>query len=181
VLSDQAGQTSSVAPVGPDGALAFTGQDLFPGLYSIRLSDPAYYIKSIAVKGARMVGDKLELLEGSSATLSVVAAPTGTLSQLDGFALRDGKPAAASMVLLVPRDVSRTMLFRRDQSDSDGSFTMAAVIPGKYTLVAIDDTGIGIAYKDPAVIQPYLAGGQTIDFPPRSKEPVKIAVQPRSH
>jgi hypothetical protein len=29
------------------------------------------------------------------------------------------------------------------------------------------------------VVQPYLAGGQALDFPLRSAEPVRITVQPR--
>jgi len=39
-----------------------------------------------------------------------------------------------------PQDPSLNRgLFRRDQSDSDGSFSLRDAAPGKYTVVAIED------------------------------------------
>ncbi len=163
----------------PDGSFTATDSSPLPGWHSIRLNSADYFIKSIAAKGARISGDKIELLEGSSPTLAITLAPAAMLSKLDGFALRDDKPTPGAMVLLVPSDLNRGLLFRRDQTDSDGSFTLPAIAPGKYTLLAIDDDGRGLLYKDPAVIRPYLTAGQAITFPLPSKEPVKITVQPR--
>jgi protocatechuate 3,4-dioxygenase beta subunit len=38
------------------------------------------------------------------------------------------------VVVLVPTDPdANSELFRRDQSDSDGNFTLATVIPGEYS------------------------------------------------
>jgi hypothetical protein len=108
-----------------------------------------------------------------------VATPVESLSKLDGFALRDAKPVPGAMVLLIPKNLASTSLFRRDQSDSDGSFTMTAIPAGQYTLIGIADDGRGLAYKDRTVLEPYLAEGQTIEFPLRSKEPVKVSVRAR--
>jgi hypothetical protein len=179
VLVDRANGFGTAGQVGVDGAIKFTDLTFAPGLYSVQLGSSDFYVRSVAVKGARKVGEQIELVEASSAVITIVATPVESLSKLDGFALRDGKPVAGAMLLLVPKDLNSTSLFRRDQSDSDGSFSMAAIPAGRYTLIGIDDDGRGLVYKDPAVIQPYLAEGQTLEFPLRSKEPVKVAVHPR--
>ncbi len=44
------------------------------------------------------------------------------------------------MIALVPRDPDADReLFRRDQSDLDGTFSLGNVIPGEYTVVAIEN------------------------------------------
>jgi hypothetical protein len=79
------------------------------------------------------------------------------------------------MILLLPQDQNRSLLIRRDQSDSDGTFTLPQVVPGRYTLLGIDD-GRDLAYQDPSVMKPYLAGGQVIDIPLPNEELVKVNV-----
>jgi hypothetical protein len=135
------------------------------------------YVKSIAAKGAAVYGGTVEIAEGASVQLSVLAAK-GVRSKLDGIALKDDKPVAAAMVLLVPQELNRKALIRRDQSDSDGTFTLPEIVPGRYTLLAIDD-GRELAYQDPDVIKPYLPGGQLIEFPLKSDAPVKVKVVSR--
>jgi hypothetical protein len=54
------------------------------------------------------------------------------------------------------------MLFRRDQSDSDGTFTLREILPGRYTVVAIE-RGWDLDWQDPAVLKPYLAHGEVVD------------------
>jgi hypothetical protein len=78
---------------------------------------------------------------------------------LTGFAKRDGKGVAGVMVVLVPAELSALQaLARRDQSDSDGSFSLRDVAPGQYTLVAIED-GWELDWAQPEVIARYLRGG----------------------
>jgi hypothetical protein len=79
------------------------------------------------------------------------------------------------MVLLLPQDMSHSLLIARDQSDSDGTFTLRDIHPGRYTLVAIDD-GRDLAYQDPAVMKAYLGAGSVLEFPLRSDNPVKVTV-----
>ena len=72
-------------------------------------------------------------------TLTVLMNASGT-SRMDGFAQKDGKGFAGALVLLVPRNPAQLQtLSRRDQSDSDGSFSLRDVVPGSYTVVAIED------------------------------------------
>ena len=68
------------------------------------------------------------------------------------------------MVLLLPQDIQHSPgLIRRDQSDSDGTFTLTNIVPGQYTLVAIDG-GDELEYSNASVIQPYLANGQILNI-----------------
>jgi hypothetical protein len=86
-----------------------------------------------------------------------------TLSQgstrVEGFARRDGKGVAGVMVVLTPKSLgAMKTLARRDQSDSDGSFSLRDVVPGQYTVVAIED-GWELDWSQPDVIARYLPGG----------------------
>jgi hypothetical protein len=95
--------------------------------------------------------------------------------------MRDGKPAAGVMILLVPNPAAEREMFRRDQSDSDGSFQMSRVVPGQYTAVAIED-GWTLDWARPEVIARYLAGGQKVTVPAHTKDfAIKdsVPVQPK--
>src|ERR1700676_188673 len=72
---------------------------------------------------------------------------------------------------LVPKDPeSHSDLFRRDQSDQDGSFSLRSVIPGTYTVVAIED-GWDLDWSRPGVIAHYVKHGQTVTVTDRSQNP----------
>jgi Carboxypeptidase regulatory-like domain len=76
---------------------------------------------------------------------------------IEGYVRRpDGKPSVPSMVILVPagEDTSPD-LFRRDQTDLDGSFTLPDVLPGNYLLIAVENAW-GIRWNDPSTVMPYL-------------------------
>lgn len=174
LLSD--GKRGSYAQLQQDGSFSFDSNNpVSPGRYEVYINNaPGGYVKSVAAKGAPVSGDTVEIAEGASVQLSVVVG-NGVRSKLDGIALRDGKPVSAAMVLLLPQDLNRSLIIRRDQSDSDGTFTLPEISPGRYTLLAIDD-GSDLAYQDPAVIRPYLAEGQVIDIPAEDNAPVKVKV-----
>lgn len=52
-------------------------------------------------------------------------------------------------------------LFRRDQSDLDGSFRLRNLIPGSYTVVAIEN-GWDLDWAQPGVSTHYAKHGQTV-------------------
>lgn len=176
LLSD--GKQSFSARIEQDGAFSFSNNAPSPGQYEVYVSNaPEAYVRSITAKGAPVSGDTVEIDEGASIQLSVVAA-RGVRSKLDGIAVKDDKPVAAAMILLLPRDLNRKALIRRDQSDSDGTFTLPEIVPGRYALLAIDD-GRELAYQDPEVIKPYLAGAQLIDLPLKGDSPARVKVLSR--
>jgi hypothetical protein len=73
-------------------------------------------------------------------------------------------------------------LFRRDQSDLDGTFGLGTVIPGDYTIVAIEN-GWDLNWSQPGVIAHYVEHGKKITVPAGAQEPVHLTepveVQPR--
>ena len=71
---------------------------------------------------------------------------------------------------------NNTPLFRRDQSDSDGTFTLANVVPGQYTVIAIAN-GWDLEWANPTVLQPYLAKGERVQVPAQGRLEIKVQVQ----
>lgn len=161
-----------------DGSLQPNGQALSAGHCEVTLGNaPGFYLKSIAAGDAKPSADTVELVEGVDNRITVVAAK-GAMSELGGTAIQNERPVSSAMLLLLPEDSARGSLIRRDQSDSDGSFLLHDILPGRYTLLAIDN-GKDLAYRDPAAIQPYLAQGVKIEFPRQNSAPVRVNVVPR--
>lgn len=159
----------------------FDFAEVRPGSYELtaRAEGRPLAILQIAVQGAQLEGHVLTI--GTEAvTLAATVAPAS--STLTGF-VRDGEhPASGVMVVLVPEHPGDHTLYRRDQSDSDGSFSLGQIAAGRYTLVAIRD-GWDLDWAEPAVIDQYLARGQSVVVTgaagnPR-KLPVPLAAQPR--
>jgi len=91
--------------------------------------------------------------------------------------LREGKETAGAMVVLVPADPAHNqVLFRRDQSDSDGTFTLGNIVPGTYTLLAIQN-GWDLEWSKPEVLRRFMAQGEAMIVAPKGKYSVKVKVQ----
>lgn len=108
----------------------------------------------------------------TSSTPAMIAATVYADPNLEviGFARKNGEPAAGAMIVLIPQNpVDNRDLFRRDQSDSDGSFDLRDVIPGKYTVVAIED-GWTLNWAEPEVIAHYLPQGRCVTVSERNAQ-----------
>jgi 5-hydroxyisourate hydrolase-like protein (transthyretin family) len=82
--------------------------------------------------------------------------------RIQGFVQKDSKGFGGAMVVLVPKQASNLeALARRDQSDSDGSFSLSDAIPGDYTVVAIED-GWELDWMQPGALARYLPRGQSV-------------------
>ncbi|MBV9154756.1 MAG: carboxypeptidase regulatory-like domain-containing protein, partial [Acidobacteriaceae bacterium] len=163
--------------IASDGSLEATDSNIVPGRYQLQIVNaPGFFLKSINVKGAKNLGNEIDVPEGGSVQLSIIASKG--LTRINGIAVKDENPIAGAMVLLVPQDLSRTDQFRRDQSDSDGTFSLFDVEPGRYTLVAIDH-GHELEYENPEVINAYLSQGEPLEAPLRNRSAVKVNVQVR--
>ena len=143
-----------------------------PGRYELRLSG-GLYLKAVLVKGAEYSRGELEVREGAQIQLAITA---GKAEDFGGVVTKEGQPIGGAMVLLVPQDFSHGAAIPRDQSDSDGTFTMTSVAPGSYTLLAIEEPG-ELAYHDPAAIAPYLKQGRTLQLPLAPDTQTKVEVQ----
>ncbi|HEV2991707.1 MAG TPA: carboxypeptidase-like regulatory domain-containing protein [Candidatus Angelobacter sp.] len=145
------------------------------GRYQVQVSTTGLYFKDLGATGGRVTGHTVEIGSGAAVKLTVVLSPG--LAQVDGIALKDDTPAAGVLVLMVPEEAAANpQLFRLDQSDSDGTFSIASAVPGKYTLVAIEN-GWSLQWINPKIIKPYLAQGVPIQVEPKGKYEIKVKVQ----
>jgi len=135
-----------------------------PGRYEVELQGrPNIFLTGLTGKGAETAGRYVTVGAGES-TLTVHAA-SGRAS-LSGVAMLDGKPAVGAMVLLVPitiEDPNSITVLRQDQTNTDGSFDVANIIPGQYILVAIDH-GWEINWGDPSTLRRYLMQGVPVEL-----------------
>lgn len=151
-------------------------QGVAPGTYEVSVvSNTGLYLKSLSATGAAVAGRTVEIAPGNGVKLAIGA--TRGQGEVKGTALRDNKAFAGAMIVLVPADAANNqVLFRRDQSDSDGSFTLAAVVPGAYTLVAIEN-GWDLEWMKPEVLKSYLGAGVAMQVEANGKYDVKVPVQ----
>jgi hypothetical protein len=129
-----------------------------PGAWNMvpHSENQALAVVSVETGGVAKQDSRIQVKD-RSLTYRVVLAAGAT--DVNGFAKKDGKGMAGAMVVLVPKDAGANWaLFRRDQSDSDGSFSLRNAIPGQYTVVAIED-GWGLEWSRPEVIGRYLSRG----------------------
>jgi Carboxypeptidase regulatory-like domain len=137
-----------------------------------------YSISRVTAEGAEVSGRHVTIAAGSTVSISVTATAGSIVVQ--GIAKRASKPFPGAMVVLVPKDVEGNRdLFRRDQSDLDGTFSLRDVTPGKYTLVAIEN-GWDLDWSQPEVIAVYAKHGRAMEVtntpgkPLRLEEPIQV-------
>jgi hypothetical protein len=140
---------------------------------SIGASDGSY-IQSVTATGAKVSGRTVPI-GGSEVRLSVVVA--SGVGRVQGVAARGETPQSGVMIVLVPNDpANHLVLFRRDQSDSDGSFTLQDVVPGRYTLLALEK-GWELSWSDPEVLKAFLHGGEPLVVERKGNLNVRVNVQ----
>jgi protocatechuate 3,4-dioxygenase beta subunit len=143
-------------------------------------TDAAYSVATVQT-GSTVKADCRLDIAGQHASAIVLLAQGKT--RIDGLAFLDGKGKPGVMVVLVPKDSdAHKPSFRRDQSDSDGSFSLLSAVPGDYTVVAIED-GWELEFLNPAVIARYLPRGTPVTVTGKSGPAVTLStpvtVQPR--
>ena len=139
-----------------------------------------YVIVSISADGAQVKGHTITVPASASATVALTLA-AGV--EVQGVAKKAGKPFAEAMIVLVPKDVAGNRdLFRRDQSDLDGTFSLRGVVPGSYTLIAIEN-GWDLDWSRPEIVAPYRKRGQPVEISGKASGLVQvkevIEVQPK--
>lgn len=134
-----------------------------------------YLVVGLSADGVQFKGHTVTVPAGASATVALTLA-VGI--DIQGVAKKAGKPFAEAMIVLVPKDPAENHdLFRRDQSDLDGTFTLHNVPPGSYTLVAIEN-GWDLDWSRPEVIAGYVKRGQSVVVSQTSRSvQVKDAVE----
>jgi protocatechuate 3,4-dioxygenase beta subunit len=158
-------------------------QNLAPGKYDILAGSrpKAYSVVQMSSEGHVIAGHTLTVTAGASMTVALSLA--GGTVNVEGFAKRAGKGTSGAMIVLVPKNPETNReLFRRDQSDQDGSFLLRSIIPGTYTIVAIEN-GWDLDWSRPGVIAHYAKQGQTITVTNQTQSTMHLTdaveVQPR--
>ncbi len=157
--------------------------NVFPGKYELLARAPgaAYSVFRISSQAAEISGNVLPVTAGSS--LSIAITLVGSIVRVEGFAKRNGQPVPGAMVVLVPKTPeSNRDLFRRDQSDLDGSFSLRDVIPGSYTVCGIEN-GWDLDWGKLAVMTSYCKHGRQLTVPDRAPASMQlespVEVEPR--
>jgi 5-hydroxyisourate hydrolase-like protein (transthyretin family) len=173
-LSNQETSENFAGEIRDKGQFEFEGMK--PGRYTVALQGSGgYFLRKMSVTGAKLTGRTLEI--GSSSSVHIAATVGRGVAQVDGVALRASQPFAGAMIVLVPQDAANNSpLFRRDQSDSDGTFTLPNVVPGQYTVLALAN-GWDLEWGNPAVLQPYLKGGEAVHITGDGKLQIEVQVQ----
>lgn len=165
------------AEVDPGGNFSFSSDEIEPGVYEVFAAAPGgLELRSVtaSASGTKVTGRKIEISDGSELRL-VLTLARGVDAGVKGIVERGGKAAPGMMVVLVPEDLRELGEYRRDQSDSDGSFSMNLVSPGKYTVVAVKDWDI--EWGKPEVIQGYLAGGTSVEVGGGEEREIKVTAK----
>jgi len=137
--------------------------DIPAGKYDVLAGSPTerFSVVRIVSEAGAISGHTVNVPVGASLTLALSIAE-GSVS-VEGFAKRNGKPVGGVMIVLVPKNAEGDYdRFRRDESDLDGSFLLKDVIPGSYTVIAIEN-GWDLEWAESAVVAQYLKRGQNVE------------------
>jgi uncharacterized surface anchored protein len=180
-LQDSHLRTIAYGPVDASGRAAFDA--VAAGKYAIVCNGPAkrYAVTRITTVAAEIPGHEVNITPGSAQELTLWLA-AGVVN-VEGVVQKAGKPISGVMVVLIPKDpLVHNDMFRRDQSDFDGTFVVRGVIPGSYTIVAVEDAW-GFEWLKPGVLSRYAEHGQPLDIGPLMQRavhlPDPVEVQPR--
>jgi len=171
-LRDAKNHLAAFSIVGTDNTVTFS--NLAAGKYDVLAGsrDRAYTVVRMTVNKAPVSGRSLNVPAGASLELGLTL--RGGAASVSGVTMRDGKPASGAMVVLAPANPeTHREWFRRDQSDFDGTFTLPSVLPGNYTVLAIDD-GWDLDWSKPAILHRYLARGQKLTVPDTAIAPIQL-------
>lgn len=158
-----------------DGTFSFS--PLRAGTYKVGVnrSGRNEYVEHISATGAKTFGREIAISGAGDVQLSITMGQG--VGQVAGVAKLDGKPIAGVMVLLVSESGQNLEEdSRMDQSDSDGTFGLNGIVPGKYLLVAIED-GWDLDWTNWGALKPYLEKGQALQISVDDKKNVEVMVQ----
>jgi hypothetical protein len=136
---------------------------------------PGRLVDGISATGAKADGSQVEITAGVSARLTIRVCQRA--ARIDGMALRGGKPVGGAMIVLVPDNLDKNLSrIRRDQSDSDGTFSLYNVLAGKYTVLALAN-GWDLEWLSPGVLEPFLKRGYPLKVSSPQVPAIQVSVQ----
>jgi carboxypeptidase family protein len=167
------GETAAAAEVATDGT--FRIRQAPPGSYEVVAAANGRYlaVAQLSRNGVNIDGSTLKIGADPVELAVHVVRPVASIG---GFVTRNGQPASGVFVLLAPDNLrAGRSAWQPNQSDSDGSFELENIMPGQYTVVAIE-RGWTLDWGRPEVLRHYLARGIKVTVDSGSK---KIELQSR--
>jgi len=139
VISLQNLASGMIVPTRVDEGGTFTVQPPNPGKYALSLGNaPGYAIRTISATGTHISGRTFDFTGTQPVELTIQASEG--VGIVNGMVENGDRPISGAMVVLVPDNPADNLsIFRRDQSDSDGTFTLRDVVPGRYTALALQN------------------------------------------
>ena len=181
LLQDGRRRTVAGTQVSPSGEAEIGG--LAAGKYSIYcgIQGRAYAVARTETAAMKASGHDVTIAAGVQQELT--AWLTAGVVKLEGAVQKAGKPVSGAMVVLIPKDPeAHREYFRRDQSDFDGTFEVAFIQPGTYTIVAVQDAW-EVEWLQPGVLARYAQNGQELTIGPLMRGtvhlPEPVEVQPK--
>jgi hypothetical protein len=160
LLQDGRQRTVAGSQLNPSGEAQFGG--LAAGKYAIFCGTQgrAFAVTRTETATLKASGHDVTLAAGVQQELT--AWLTAGVVKLEGMVQKAGKPVSGAMVVLIPKDPeTHREYFRRDQSDFDGTFEVALIQPGTYTIVAVEDAW-EVEWLQPGVLSRYAQHGQEL-------------------
>ena len=170
-------EESASARLGKDGTFRIPA--VAEGTYEVQVNTRTGgdYVAKVTGSGAKVSGKTVKI-EGAGEVKLTVMLGRG-LGRVQGVVKIGEKSTAGVMVLMVPEAATVSgeefeRLVRMDQSDSDGTFTLGGVVPGKYVLMAIED-GWELEWRQESVLAPYREKGMKVEV--RAEEEKRLVVE----
>ena len=171
ILSRDPFSQQEATPIAQDGTFRFGSVPA--GQYHVVIPGSDIHPETIEVADELVADGVVNIRDGVETKLSIVA--NSGSGAVKGFAVRDGRPAANMLVVLVPTGAAGGYPNQGWQTDSDGSFDWTSMRAGDYLLFAVDDPGI--AFADADAIKPYLARAKPIHIEPGKTYEERVPVQ----
>lgn len=138
---------------------------------------PSLYIKSIQWGMTDITTELLDLTASlpQRPELAIVLGADGAL--IEGKVMNDKEPAEGAVVTLVPTGNRRApQYFKNASVGANGRFTMRAIAPGSYRVIAWDKVNVNAVTYDPDFLRPYETAGQSLILEPGEKKSVELKV-----
>jgi hypothetical protein len=163
-------QTKDFSPMGgggsgrakPDGS--FVIRSVPPDTYRLQVfgGTQTFYVKSMRAGQQDVTNGEITIIDGAPPVLSIVLSAAG--GQLNGQVTAEKQGAAqGAMVVLIPSTEKRDQqqLYKTASADQYGKFSLKAIPPGDYTLLAWDNVEPG-AWQDPEFLARFETQGKKI-------------------
>jgi protocatechuate 3,4-dioxygenase beta subunit len=161
---------------------AFQWDDVPSDRYTVSVSGlpEGFYLKGVRSADLDVLAGGLEIAGGTPAPLEVVVSPRA--GQVTGTVLdpRTQKPAAMTMVVLVPQEKERRdrdSFYLTATTDFSGQFTLKSVTPGEYRAFAWEDAEFG-AWMDPDFMKPLESRGEAVSLPEGGRQSIQVNLIP---